>query len=138
MRSIWQDLRFGVRMLGRSRGLTTIALLALALGIGANTAIFSIVNAVLVRPLPYPEPDRLVWFWESQPNLAQAPFSAGDFLYFQSQSQSFQQMTALHRVNFTMTGRAAAERVPGMVAMPNFFSPLGVQPIRGRAFLPDD
>jgi putative ABC transport system permease protein len=138
MAALWQDMVFGLRMLTRSRGLTAVAILALALGIGANTAIFSIVNAVLVRPLPYPEPDRLVWFWESQPNLAQAPFAAGDFLDFQSQNQSFQQMTAVHRVNFTMTGRGAAERLPGMVAMPNFLSVLGVQPILGRAFLPDE
>ena len=138
MRSIWQDLRFGVRMLGRSRGLTSIALLALALGIGANTAIFSIVNAVLVRPLPYPEPERLVWFWEVQPNLPRAPFSAGDFLDFQAQNQSFEQLAGIHRVSFTMTGRRAAERLPGMVVTPNFFSALGVQPIIGRNFLPSE
>jgi putative ABC transport system permease protein len=138
MRSLWQDLRFGVRMLGRSRGLTTISLLALALGIGANTAIFSIVNAVLVRPLPYPEPDRLVWFWEVQPNLPRAPFSAGDFLDFQAQNQSFEQLAAMHRVSFTMTGRGAAERLPGMVVTPNFFTALGVQPILGRNFLPGE
>ena len=136
MQSLWQDVRFGVRMLGRSRGLTTIAILALALGIGANTAIFSVVNAVLVRPLPYPEAGRLVWFWEVQPNLPRAPFSAGDFLDFQAQSQSFEQLAALHRVSFTMTGRGSAERLPGMVVTPNFFSTLGVQPILGRNFLP--
>ena len=138
MRSIWQDLRFGVRMLGRSRVLTAIALLALALGIGANTAIFSIVNAVLVRPLPYPEPERLVWFWEVQPNLPRAPFSAGDFLDFQTQNQSFEQLAGIHRVSFTMTGRGAAERLPGMVVTPNFFTALGVQPILGRSFLPSE
>ena len=138
MRSLWQDVRFGVRMLGRSRGLTAIAILALALGIGANTAIFSVVNAVLVRPLPYPDPERLVWFWEVQPNLPRAPFSAGDFLDFQAESQSFEQFAAMHRVNFTMTGRGAAERLPGMVVTPNFFTTLGVQPIVGRAFLPNE
>lgn len=138
MRSLWQDVRFGVRMLGRSRGLTAIAILALALGIGANTAIFSVVNAVLVRPLPYPDPERLVWFWEVQPNLPRAPFSAGDFLDFQAQSQSFEQLAGMHRVNFTMTGRGTAERLPGMVVTPNFFTTLGVQPIVGRAFLPNE
>lgn len=136
MRSLWQDVRFGVRMLGRSRGLTAIAILALALGIGANTAIFSVVNAVLVRPLPYPDPERLVWLWEVQPNLPRAPFSAGDFLDFQAQSQSLEQLAAMHRVSFTMTGRGSAERLPGMVVTPNFFSTLGVQPILGRNFLP--
>ncbi|MBA0087012.1 MAG: ABC transporter permease, partial [Acidobacteria bacterium Pan2503] len=92
----------------------------------------------LVRPLPYPDPERLVWFWEVQPNLPRAPFSAGDFLDFQAQSQSFEQLAAMHRVNFTMTGRGAAERLPGMVVTPNFFTTLGVQPTVGRAFLPNE
>ncbi|HKF51659.1 MAG TPA: permease prefix domain 1-containing protein, partial [Candidatus Acidoferrales bacterium] len=85
-----QDVRYGVRMLRKSPGFAAVAILTLALGIGANTAIFSVVNAVLVRPLPYPDPERLVWFWEVQPNLPRAPFSAGDFLDFQAQSQSFE------------------------------------------------
>jgi predicted permease len=138
MRSLWQDVRFGVRMLGRSRGLTAIAILALALGIGANTAIFSVVNAVLVKPLPYPDPERLVWLWEVQPSLAHAPFSAGDFLDMQAQNQSFEELAGMHMVSFTMTGRGRAERLPGMVVTPNFFTTLGVQPILGRAFLPSE
>jgi predicted permease len=138
MRSLWQDVRFGIRMLGRSRRLATIAILALALGMGANTAIISVVNAVLVRPLPYPDPDRLVWFWEVQPSLPRAPFSGGDFLDFQAQSQSFEQLAAMHRVNFTMTGRGTAERLPAMVVTPNFFTTLGVQPILGRTFLTNE
>ena len=73
-----------------------------------------------------------------QPNLPRAPFSAGDFLDFQAQSQSFEQLAAMHRVNFTMTGRGAAERLPGMVVTPNFFTTLGVQPTVGRAFLPNE
>ena len=71
-----------------------------------------------------------------QPNLPRAPFSAGDFLDFQAQSKSFEQLAAMHRVNFTMTGRGIAERLPGMVVTPNFFTTLGIQPIVGRAFLP--
>jgi len=138
MRSLWQDARFGIRMLGRSRRLTAIAILALALGIGANTAIFSVVNAILVRPLPYPDPERLVWLWEVQPNLPRAPFSGGDFLDFQAQSQSFEQLAAMHRVNFTITGRGTAERLPGTVVTPNFFTTLGIQPILGRTFLTNE
>jgi len=136
MLHILQDVRFGLRMLFHSRGLTFVAIVALALGIGANTAIFSVVNAVLVRPLPYPEPNELVWFWESQPHLSEAPFSAADFLDFQSQNSSFSEVAAVHRLSFNLTGLGPAERIPAMVASTPVFSLLGVQPILGRAFLP--
>lgn len=78
MLHILQDVRFGLRMLLRSRGLTFVAILALALAIGANTAISSVVSAILVRPLPYPAPSELIWFWESQPHFSQAPFPRAD------------------------------------------------------------
>ncbi|HXN53073.1 MAG TPA: ABC transporter permease [Candidatus Acidoferrum sp.] len=135
MPDFFQDLRFGMRTLARSRGLTIIAIVTLALGIGANTAVFSVVDTVLMRPLPYPEPDQLVWFWESQPNLTEAPFSPADFLDFQSQNRSFSQMAALRRLSFNLTGRGPAERIAGIVASPNVFSVFSVQPILGRAFL---
>ena len=136
MLHILQDVRFGLRMLVRSRGLTFIAILALALGIGANTAIFSVVNAVLIRPLPYPAPGELVWFSESQPHLTGAPFSGADFLDFQSQNTSFAQITAVHRLSFNLTGSGPAERIPAVVATTPIFTLLGVQPILGRTFLP--
>ena len=135
MTNFLQDIQFGFRMLLKSRGLAAIAIFALALGIGANTAIFSVVNTVLLRALPYPQPDQLVWFWESQPNLEQAPFSAADFLDYQAQNQSFQQVATIRRLSFNLTGQDAAERIPGMVATPNVFSLLGVHPILGRDFL---
>jgi len=135
MLHILHDVRFGLRMLFHSRGLTFVAIVALALGIGANTAIFSVVNAVLVRPLPYPEPNELVWFWESQPHLSEAPFSAADFLDFQSQNSSFSEVAAIHRLSFNLTGLGPAERIPAIVASTPVFSLLGVQPILGRAFL---
>jgi predicted permease len=138
MANLLQDLQFGFRMLLKSRGLAAIAIFALALGIGANTAIFSVVNTVLLRALPYPQPEQLVWFWESQPNLKEAPFSAADFLDYQSQNQSFQELTTLHRISFNLTGQGAAERIPGMVATPNVFSLLGVHPILGRDFVPEE
>jgi len=138
MTNFLQDIQFGFRMLLKSRGLAAIAIFALALGIGANTAIFSVVNTVLLRALPYPQPDQLVWFWESQPNLEQAPFSAADFLDYQAQNQSFQQVATIRRLSFNLTGQGAAERIPGMVATPNVFSLLGVYPILGRDFLPEE
>jgi cell division protein FtsX len=135
MENFLQDIQFGFRMLLKSRGLAAIAIFALALGIGANTAIFSVVNTVLLRALPYPQSDQLVWFWESQPNLEQAPFSAADFLDYQAQNQSFQQVATIRRLSFNLTGQGIAERIPGMVATPNIFSLLGVHPILGRDFL---
>jgi len=138
MTNLLQDLLFGFRMLLKSRGLAAIAICALALGIGANTAIFSVVNTVLLRALPYPQPEQLVWFWESQPNLEQAPFSAADFLDYQSQNQTFQELTTIRHLSFNLTGHGAAERIPGMVATPNVFSLLGVHPILGRDFVPEE
>ena len=136
--TILQDVRFGLRMLFRSRGLTFVAVVALALGIGATTAIFSVVDAVLVRPLPYPAPQELVWFWEAQPHLSEAPFSAADFLDFQLQNHSFSEVAAVHRLSFNLTGLGPVERVPGMVASTTVFSLFGIQPIIGRTFLPSE
>src|SRR5215813_14258007 len=136
MLHILQDVHFGLRMLFRSRGLTFVAILALALGIGANTAIFSVVNAVLMRPLPYPAPNELVWLWESQPHLSEAPFAAADFLDFQSQNSSFAQLAAVHRLSFNLTGVGPAERIRAVVSTTSIFKLLGVQPVLGRTFLP--
>src|SRR6266481_5388619 len=138
MTNLRQDIQFGFRMLLKSRGLAAIAIFALALGIGANTAIFSVVNTVLLRALPYPQPDQLVWFWESEPGLEQGPFSAADFLDYQAQNQSSQQLPTLRRLGFNLTGQGAAERIRGMVATPNVFSLLGVHPILGRDFVPEE
>src|SRR5262249_50468061 len=136
MMHILQNVRFGLRMLLRSRGLSFVAILALALGIGANTAIFSVVNAVLMRPLPYPAPSELVWFWGSQPHLHAplrwAPYS----LDSQSKNSSFPHLPPVPRLSFTLTGIAPPERIPAMAASPPVFTLLGAQPIRGRVFLP--
>jgi putative ABC transport system permease protein len=138
MNNLCQDIRIGIRSLGRNRAVTIIAIAALALGIGANTAIFSVVNTVLLRPLPYPQPDRLVWFWESQRDLEQAPFSAADFLDYQAQNQSFAKMAVTRQMSFTMTGSGQAERIPGIISSTNVFSLLGVHPMLGREFLPTE
>ena len=138
MGTLLQDIRYAIRLLLKRPGFTAIAILALALGIGANTAIFSVVNAVLLRPLPFNESDRLVWFWEVQPKLDKAPFSPADFLDYQTQNQSFEEVTAIRNLSFNLTGGDQPERINGALVSANFFSLLRAAPERGRTFLPED
>jgi putative ABC transport system permease protein len=133
-----QDLRFGLRMLRKRPGFTLVAVITLALGIGANTAIFSVVNAVLLRQLQYKDSDRLVWWWEHQPQLAQAPFSAPDFLDFQAQNQTFEQVAGVRDTLLTLTGDGPPEPLRGAIVSANYFLMLGVEPKLGRALQADD
>ena len=137
MSDLIQDLRFAVRQLLKNPGFTAAAVLTLALGIGANTAIFSVVNAVLLRPLPYEEPDRLVHV-HSVSEHGPATVSPPDFVDFREQSRSFEALAAFHRRSFTISGDAPAERVAGARVSADFFRVLGVQPERGRWLAPDD
>src|SRR5262245_35064713 len=107
MRTLWQDLRYGVRMLTKNPGFTLIAVTTLALGIGANAAIFSVVNAVLLRPLPFKDPGRLVWVWGTVPKFGQANHSPVEFLAYQAQQTSFTEMAAYRNMAFTVTGGAS-------------------------------
>jgi predicted permease len=136
--SLWQDLHYGWRALRKQPGFTLITVLTLALGIGANTAIFSVVNGVLLKPLPYREPERLVYWWGVQPQLKQAPFAPADFLDYQAQNQSFEQIGAYRNMSFTLTGAAQPEQVDGRIVSANYFALLGLAPERGRAFAPED
>jgi putative ABC transport system permease protein len=135
---LWQDLRYGVRMLLKQPGFTIAAVITLAFGIGANTAIFSVVDAVLLRPLPFRDPSRLVWFWGVQPALAQTSFSAADFLDYQAQNTSFEEMAAYRNLSFTLTGDGDPERIDGRIVSANYFALLGVETTVGRCFTPDD
>jgi predicted permease len=129
-----QDLRYGLRSLVKNPGLAAVAILTLALGIGANTAIFSVLNGVLLRPLPYPQPDRLYWIWDSQKQLAQAPSSGVEFLAYREQNKTFEQVAATRSLNFNLTGMGDPERVRGMIVSANYFDMLSVQPALGRNF----
>jgi putative ABC transport system permease protein len=127
-----QDLRYGARTLWKKPGFTLVAVLTLALGIGANSAIFSIVNSVLLRPLPYAQPERLVSVWPKQ------TISKFEYLEFKNQCQSFDQLAAYSGWSFTLTGAGAPEKIEGARTTANLFSTLGAQPFLGRTFLPGD
>src|SRR5262247_3466364 len=111
--TLWQDLRYGARMLFKNPGFTLIAVITLALGIGANTALFSVVNAVLLRPLPYREPDRLAIIWTHSPgaNVAQDWPSPGQFSALKTENSVFEQLALAHGGNVILTGIAEPERL---------------------------
>jgi putative ABC transport system permease protein len=136
MQNFWQDLRYGARMLRKKPGFTLLAALTLALGIGANTAIFSVVNAVLLRPLPYPEAERLMWVGQVYNGIQQA---AGEpkFLFWREHNQSFEALTATSGydgASGNLAGGAEAEYVNGLRISQDFFRVFGVEPVLGRAF----
>lgn len=132
-----QDLRYGARSLRKNPGFTAIAVITLALGIGANTAIFSVVNGVLLRPLSYPEPDRLVMVYGISLQAAQekSPLCAADFLDWKSQNQVFESLAGFSSNRFNYTGGESPERIEGAWVTAEFFSTIGVQPALGRGFL---
>ncbi|HEX8184527.1 MAG TPA: ABC transporter permease, partial [Blastocatellia bacterium] len=135
-----QDLRYGVRMLMKQPGFTAVAVIALALGIGANTAIFSVVNAVLLRPLPFKNPEQLVIVNETvrRETIETRPASYPDFIDWRDQNQSFEDIAAFDSPSFTLTGGDEPERIPGEIVSASYFSLLGIQPKAGRAFLPEE
>ncbi|HZD92910.1 MAG TPA: ABC transporter permease [Candidatus Sulfotelmatobacter sp.] len=134
MGTLLQDLRFGLRTLRKAPGFTLIAVIVLALGIGANTAMFSIVNAVLLRPLPYAEPERLLKLYTSMPQFRDASVSYPNFLDWQQRSRSFEMMAAYRGDTFNVTGQATPERLRGRMASASIFPALNLKPILGRTF----
>jgi putative ABC transport system permease protein len=135
LESFWMDLRYGLRTLRKNRGFAAVAILTLALGIGANTAIFSAVNAVLLRPLPFTQPERLVQLWESESAVPQAPFAAPDFVDWRAQNQTFDDM-AIYTwpQSLNLSGAGEPEHIAGVLTQANFFSVLGSAPMLGRTF----
>jgi putative ABC transport system permease protein len=137
---MFQDLRFGLRMLLKSKGFTAIAVLSLALGIGANTAIFSLVDAVLLRPLPFPEPDRLVMIWED--DLGKSSFrgdpAPGNYSDLKTQNRVFEDVAAFSVTSLNLTGDGEPEKINAQVVTTNFFSLLRSKPALGRTFLEEE
>jgi predicted permease len=130
------DVCFGARALRKNPGFTVVAVLTLALGIGANTAIFSVVEGVVLAPLPYPHADRLVMVSESRPNLKQLGISHPDFQDWQRNARSFAQMAAVTWHDYDLTSPGTAEHLNGMEVSSGFFTTLGVKPVLGRDFSP--
>ncbi|HXU36486.1 MAG TPA: ABC transporter permease [Blastocatellia bacterium] len=137
------DLRYAARMLLKQPGFALVAVITLGLGIGANTAIFSVVNGVLLHPLPYREPERLVALWETKTTAGQEPnnrneVALGNFLDWRAQQSVCDEIGALTYASLNLTGLAEPERIQGAVVTANLFQVLGVQPITGRMFLPEE
>jgi putative ABC transport system permease protein len=135
---LWQDLRFGARMLRKQPAFTLTVVLTLALGIGANTAVFSVVNTILLRPLPYKDARQLVSVMELQGKGCCAMFSPGEFLDYQAQTQSFSEMSAYRMMSFALTGQGEPEQLNGLIVSANYFSLLGVAAEHGRVLQPTD
>jgi len=139
MVTLWQDLRYGFRMLAHKPVFTALAILTLALGIGANSAIFSVVDAVLLSPLPYRNPGQLVQLWQTESAPGRFPLTGRDFLDWREQNRTFEDMAVYSfQQSFNLSGAGGPERVTGVRVQANFFSILGIQPMLGRAFLQGD
>ncbi len=138
MHTFWQDLRYGVRMLLKNPGFTAIAVVTLALGIGANTAIFSVVNSVLLGPLPYKDADKLAIVWESRPAEGRNVANPANFMDWKEQNNSFTDMAAFADSRSVLVGDGEPEEIPMQFGTPNLFSILGVEAHLGRTLLPGD
>jgi len=140
MEKFFQDFRYAFRILIKNPGITAIAVLALALGIGANTAIFTIVNSVLIRPLPFSEPDGLLLTYATDPSIGQEriPFCVADFLDWRAQNHIFEKIAAFSDNRFAYTGGDVPEQFAGAWVTADFFEVLAQQPEIGRTFLPDE
>ncbi|HKS41594.1 MAG TPA: ABC transporter permease, partial [Blastocatellia bacterium] len=140
METLFKDFRYGVRTLMRRPGFTAVAIIALALGIGANTAIFGVINAVLLKPLPFSDPDRLIRVYQTNKNrgIIQGSASYPDFVDWRDQNHVFERMAAFHDSNHILTGGDDAVRLESAVVSADLFALLGATPMLGRTFLPEE
>jgi len=133
-----QDLRYGLRALRKNPGFTAVAVLALALGIGANTATFSVVNGVLLRPLAYPDAGRLLRIYETTAEFGQSSVAYPNYLDWRREGRSFADMAAFRGDDFNFTGSGEPEQVPGEYVSASLLPVLGIAPVMGRNFLPEE
>src|SRR5262245_27712952 len=138
MDALMQDVRYAVRVVLRSRGFTAAALLTLALGIGGNTAIFTLVNAVLLKQLPFANPQQLVWVWSTRTDRDKAFYSIPNFIDTRDQNQTLDQVAAFANWGASLTDNGDAERVQGVRISAHAFQMLGVEAIAGRTLLAED
>ena len=140
MDNVLQDIRYALRLCVRTPGFTMIAVLALALGIGANTAIFTIVNAVLLEPLPFRDPGRLAVLWETNARRPGRPntIAPANFIRWQERATVFERMAPFYDYRVNLTGGGEPEELIAQDVTPDFFPTLGVTPLLGRTFAPDD
>jgi len=134
LQQLLEDLRFGLRLLRKNPGFTAVAVLTLALGIGANAAVFSVVYAVMLRPLPYKDPSRLIVLHENTPKVGDVSVSFQNFLDWRTANRSFSQMAAVAAVDFNLAGVTQPENINGDAVSPNFLSMMGIRPFLGRDF----
>src|SRR5216683_3430816 len=138
MNSFWQDVRYGLRVLAKNPGFTAIAILTLALGIGANTALFSVVNGVLLNPLPFPNPDELVAVYTKSGTFQESSISYPNFLDWHKENHSFAALSAFRSDDYNMVGAGEPERVHIHQISAEFMPALGLQPLLGRTFRPEE
>jgi predicted permease len=140
LEGIWQDLRYAMRMMRRSPGVSAVIILSLAIGIGANTAIFSVINALLLRPLNYYQPDRLVNLWLSSPGsgIAQDWIAPGEYMDIKAQSHVFEDLAIAIGDTYVLTGQRQSERVEGLRTSSSLFHLLGARPLLGRTLVADE
>ncbi|MGA9769115.1 MAG: ABC transporter permease [Blastocatellia bacterium] len=138
MTTLLQDLRYAIRMLLKNIGFTVVAVLALTLGIGADTAIFSVVNSVLLKPLPYAESDRLVYMWEESPQIDRMSVAYPNFVDWREQNTVFENIGVFRRQNYNLTGTGEPERLVGAMMSVDMFDALRVEPAHGRVFIKDE
>jgi putative ABC transport system permease protein len=142
MSGVARELRFAVRGLWKTKGFTTVTLLTVALGVGANTAIFSIVHGVLLRPLPFPSPERIVTLWELVPDEAGVPrrwrTTAGNYFDWEAEATTFERMALFGSAGVNWTGDGEPEELLGARVSASYFDVLGIEPILGRTFLPEE